>query len=411
MKFQKIIFKGFKDIDWEKVFNRTKLLHRCSSYSWFSSIRWILASLAPQKIMYVESFVENHKILCYTSDTTRASYEQQFDSFSELLNASKVKAYQTGKHSINLHLRLWISWINELRKYNAPFDLKCHMLKDLSELFQFQNYLKTLPITEYKALVVFCDAMLDQAFLVSYCKQLGLKTITLQHGQFTAKRDDVFINSGAELSSTSSDYFLAWNNMTIEEAKKENVCHEGFIKSGILGYLNTEYKEADIVEAPLFGVVLDHPSFESNNIELIKAANILSQKTGLDYVLKLHPNYDTHHFDAIVNGHFKNIVTKGIPIVEYANQVRFSLVGSSTVFVELVYINHRTIRYSNGSTIDKFRDVPFGATFKRCEDILDAYSNVDLSDEEKSNLFDYLCSFKNVKKRYIEVINSITDNV
>ena len=91
------------------------------------------------------------------------------------------------------------------------------------------------------------------------------------------------------------------------------------------------------------------------------------------------------------------LVKKGIDMIDYANMVDFSIVGSSTVFTELIFLGHEVIRYSNQGIKDKYRDIKVGLTFSEPKQIVDVYNKGNF---EVDSLFDDLCSIREVRSSY-----------
>lgn len=95
--------------------------------------------------------------------------------------------------------------------------------------------------------------------------------------------------------------------------------------------------------------------------------------------------------------HYLGNIKKGIDMIDYANMIDFSIVGSSTVFTELIFLGHEVIRYSNQSIKDKYRDIKLGLTFSEPKQILDVYNRGNF---EIDSLFDDLCSIREVQSSY-----------
>ena len=287
------------------------------------------------------------------------------------------------------------------RKYYVPIILI--LLLIIYIFFFYKNVASRINPSRYNLLLAFYDSSLCEGFMVEYFKMRGVKTATLQHGIFSAFRENELINSGVEPRTFHSDYFLCWNKFTLNEAQKQGCATEKFLMCGILGYVGTQYLPCNNPSNKLFGVVIGHPSFESENLILIEGANILAQQTGYKYYLKLHPSYKEDYFADKVSSAFVGVVKKGIPMIDYANMVEFSVCGSSSVFAELVYLNHNTIRHSDNSITDKFRDVKCGKIFDSPEGIVSVFGN-GFNTEDQSALFDELCTIKEIDKEYKKIL-------
>jgi hypothetical protein len=203
---------------------------------------------------------------------------------------------------------------------------------------------------------------------------------------------------------------MAWNRMTYDECIRQGVEGTNVAVVGILGNLGKKYISCKNPHNRIFGVVLNHPFWEKDNFAMIEAANTLAKNIGYHYYLKLHPNYEDSYFNEVVDrNYYLGNIRKGIPILEYANMCEFSIVCSSSVFCELVYVKHRTIRFSTKGIEDKYRDVPYGVTFSNPSDIIDSYHHQTGEDDEK-RLFDYLCGVEDVTCSYSAFLHELLNN-
>lgn len=403
-KLNNILLYGFPNIHWERLFlwsefvlesgltNPLKSFFECCYKPFYS-----------KKFEFKKSILPSNRILCIQE----ASRNTSIDKIKKLSNVVPMDIIQFHSMRKTFHLKkalelLFIyipSWRRELDRISLPTPIINYIVSILIDLHFFKIGLGPIDNKRYNLLLTYFDAEFFQAYVVELLKTKGVKTATLQHGMFVAGRELDFENSGVELRCFKSDYFLCWNQMTIDEGIKEGIPLDCFVKTGILGYIGSKYQECTKPNNDTFGVVLGHPMFEEENLALIEAANILAKAKGIKYYLKLHPNYiDTHFSKYIEPTLYIGNIAKGIPILEYANMVDFSIVGSSSVFAELVYIQHDVIRYSSGDIKDKYRDIHLGRYFTNPQEIIEVYSSVEETNNKE--LFDYICSVKDVTASY-----------
>lgn len=378
-----------------------KKLFKIFYYAFFSSKKsWKLRITKDVNILFIGSLLD------------RESNLKRFMSVADMKNSDYIycsghNRFFTFFNGLRMFFFIFPSWFFIL--INKGFKVKdlvpiILILKNISDLLDASKLIIN-NLYKYKLLVCFFDSRPEESYFVHLFKEKRIPTSTLMHGQFISGREKIVENCGLELKSSFSDYFLCWNNFTVDEALKEGLEKDRLIVLGIISYINHRFKKCLMPNNKTFGVVLSHPTFEKENLTLIKAANILANKTGLNFVLKLHPNYDDHYFDDLVSAdYYKGCVKKGISMDAYANMVDFSIVGSSSVFVELIYIYHNIIRYSSGRNDDKFRDVKIGSYFTKSEQIADVFAR-GFDSEEKDKLFSYMCSVKNVYNSYIKFLN------
>lgn len=404
-----IYMKGFpKGIDWDVVLHRIAIEVACGKRL-TKNMLFGLFYHTDYSLNFQEN--KNSKILFFESYNGRANFVDYLKTIASLV-PSDVIIEKRGKRELAIlsglkytfaYIPFWMRTLNKMFRGNK--DIKRLSLYYLVGTHRFYKeldpFLKKRQEGAYNLFVAFYDSMTKEAFLAQLMKLQGVTTATLQHGAFTAQRNNQLVNSGVELKTINSDYFLCWNKFTVDEALKEGVDANKCIITGIVGFAKYDNRiTCKEINNGMFGVVIGHPTFEKENVLLIESANILAKAKGLKYYLKLHPAYKEDYFNELVNhDYYVGNVKKGIPMLDYANSVEFSIVGASSVFIEMVYLNHKVIRYSSGEIVDKWRDIKLGNYYSKSVDIVNAYELMcsNKSDEE---LFDYLCTVEDVKSSY-----------
>ena len=412
-ELRNIQFKGFESLRWDKIFMRLQIEGECGC---MKGLRPFIAAFAG---LFLSPFLRNektnfeikqyvgNKILCMQDNPDRQSNIRLFNSVCGLAKTDKLLGISITRRSANnlfdgfkLCFLYIPSWWKSLLNTRLSIYWKAIIINRLIYLWHFQKETQALDIDKYNLLVTYYDSALDQGFLTEIFKAHHKTTATLQHGIFTAWRENALVNSGVEFRSFHSDYFLAWNQFTIDEALKVGLDTSKFLKTGIIEYADSTCPCWINPANGTFGVVIGHPMFEEENLKLIEAANLLAKSIKKSFYLKLHPNYRSDYFDTYVDKHYYlGNIEKGIPIIDYANMVEFSFVGSSSVFVQLIYVSHDVIRYSDLGVKDKFRDIKIGKIFNNPSDIVEVY-NANKGKDYTADLFDYLCSVKDVASAY-----------
>lgn len=404
-----LFLKGFDNINVYKAFGRTIICYGLEDIS-KSFVSIIGSVFYKRNISYAfNKKITSSRIICFQSYYGRQSYLDQVDKFSELSNIDVLRGEKPVNHSLT-SLRFLIThvlpWFFQLGKLNIPLLLRLQLLSLIIHNFKLKLIFDKIDMSKYKLAVTFCDSIEDEAFFTAYCKSKGIKTASLEHGQYTAWREDKLINSGIEIRTLSSDYLLAWNQMAVDEVKKQGKTDIEIVKTGILGYIGQPYQQSKVPHNGKFGVVINHQFFEKDNIALIKSANLLAKRYGMKYYLKLHPNYSEDYFRDVIDDNFYiGNIRKGIPMLEYAAMVEFSLASSSSVFCELVYIKHPVLRYSTGQVDDKYKDVPYGLVFTSPDNVCACYEK-GFDDKDSEKLFDYLCTTNDVTSSYKKFLNA-----
>lgn len=407
-------FKGFIERDWHIIFKRLGIYKECKNneISYFQYLKSLLrifcvAFYGKDEPLQIKKYGDK-KVLLFQSYYSRQGTVKQFENVSKLSEGTSIRVIEEKeklrfRDGLKYLMFYFPSWLNSLSSLQLTYFEKITILTNLFHLHLLDKKFDAINLTSYSLLVTYYDSLVYDSFVTNKLKRLGLKTATLEHGQFTAWRENVVENSGIELRCFNSDYLLCWNNFTVEEALKEGISRDKLVIVGILGNVGQNIVDCQKPCNRVFGVVIGHPMFDEENKKLVTAANILSERIGYKFCLKLHPLVNENYFKDLVNDKCTGIVPRETSMSEYASLVEFSLCGSSSVFVELVFREHETIRYSCKDIKDKFRDIDIDKQFSKPEDVLEAYNSNACSN---SDLFDFLCTIKNVDHEYSRFFES-----
>jgi hypothetical protein len=272
-------------------------------------------------------------------------------------------------------------------------------MNELLFIFKCDLQTKNINIANYKLLVVYYDANSLYNYYVQKFQKHSIKTATLQHGVALARRENInnLDFAGIEFGNCISDYLLAWNQFTYEEAIRSGIEKERIIIAGILRCINLPVIDNKREEKKIFGVVLDGIFTEESNLFLIQYANKLAKQLNCKYILKYHPAFDgNEYYRAIDKDCFLYTCEKNMSVFEYAKTVDFSLVANSTVFFELVYMQHCVYHYLSNYMTDKYRNIPYNS-FSSFDELLKILNE---KNDHTQKLFDICCSVSNIEKTY-----------
>jgi hypothetical protein len=406
-----IIFKGFEEYD-------------MSSFSFYLSENNRLFKMKYRKPLFlyflkcfygVYDWDYNHgdKDILFFCQKTRPQHLKMFKNLSYLIKGTKSIIFsQKRTFSVKegfLIGRLLFFWLKSLKSTNLDSKEKLRFINELIRVkkldFFIEKHIKK--IGKPNLLISFYDAHGDANFVIQKFKRLGVTIATLSHGVVLAERDRNLIDySGIELRGTTSDYFLAWNRFTLDEAKKQGLDINKFKILGIPHFINNNINKIDKVKNNVFGVVLDNKSGDDYNKKIIKYADLLSEKTDYKFIVRYHPNFKGNEYDNFIKNKDKYLgADSSLTIIDYAKKVEFTLIANSSVFIELVYLNHSVYRLRLNNIHDKYRTIKINSFHNEKELISFIENKIDNSNE----LFDYLCSVKNVQKSYTDFLNSYTN--
>lgn len=246
----------------------------------------------------------------------------------------------------------------------------------------------------YQNVIVCYDANFIDNVPAQFFKVKGGKSITLQHGVMCASKNVPYY--GIWFRCFISDYFLAWNNLTREEAVKDGIPVNKVVVCGIAKCINT----SKIVSPKnrIIGLLLD--GYDFINVGIIKVANDFCRKYGYKYVLRYHPNYKGNEYDNIILSDYY-VGNNRETLYEYARKVEFTLQGNSTALMELLYMGHPTYVFSTDNEVEIYPEfIRVSHNVKELEDLIKSESYLN-------DISDRLVSVKDIKKEYTSFFESL----
>lgn len=272
-------------------------------------------------------------------------------------------------------------------------------------VIDFFNDVKKYNFNGTKLGVVYCDAAPIDHLFVHYLKCKGVKTATLQHGVSAAPAD---INNtycdprGIIFMNSNADYYLAMNPFSRDEAIKSGMPEEKIKITGILQYAYCDIEVDEKKKTDIFGVVLPGKGPELNEtagIKLIEYANFLASKLEKKFYIKYHPSFTKYQYDEICDKkYFMGHLPLETSVLEYSRLVDFTLISTSTVLMELVFLHSPVYHMCIEEKFDPYSNMAINS-FKTQEELLRL---VQASEDMQNQLFEYLCYTEKPEEKYEE---------
>lgn len=264
-----------------------------------------------------------------------------------------------------------------------------------------------------KLFISFCDALFEDNLLTQYFNIIGIKTATLQHGQYR------FLKSGLETADAEvylnfcSNYLFSWGEKTKIEMKKGKVSEEKIFLCGVLkSFTNTSRNSLLYADNDIFGIILNGETYKDSNITMIKIANDIANKYNLKYIIRLHPMNNLKNYEKYINKSYFITYLKNISGEEYSSKVNFSLLHMTGVFVEMLSTKSPFFILDDKYTEDIFK--LDGLHFSNLEEFSKVYEkykkdkeymNILLNKEYKN--FNIAQNEKELESLYLKNINAL----
>ncbi len=414
-KLEGVTFVGLPNyIKWRKVVavkeadsqsNPISIRNALGGFYWF-----LKYSLVDDRAYHQIKNKESEFLFFYGKYNLRRDHLKTFLTFSKRFTDADI-IYADFKEKVKYNvfrlfytLPLMLVWLFQMIMHRVPFLTACNSLPFV--LYCYELNREAFDVSSYKFVVVYYDASPDENFLVQMCKNSNILTMTLQHGIFARKSVIHTITDTAfELSESISDYYLAWNEYTKDEAIKVGLAPEKVIVLGAPKYINTQEPSGICrSNSNVFGVILNNSAFDVHNRRLIEMANQIYQNSGCKYVLRYHPQMNGSEYKSLYSDGFFKCDDNGHSILEYAQSVSFTIISSSSVFVDLLLLKHPTYRLKV-TPEDTYSTVPFNS-FSTVKELLELQKNPG----DINEAFLYLCNTYNVYDNYRSFFDSILES-
>jgi hypothetical protein len=190
---------------------------------------------------------------------------------------------------------------------------------------QFENVFNEIGI-KFKKVLVFCDSVPLQNFLVAQFNDLNITTYSLQHGFYIEDSNEVFLNV---YRSSNAKNFFVWDKRTLKFMKKYN-SSRNYILSGPYAKINFEssgLKINDKYQVAIFGCGKD----QKHQNKYLSDLFLKFKEFGYNPILISHPKLNV--IERIILS-FKNKTS--FKSNKYKNyKYKLALVLNSAVSIEL----------------------------------------------------------------------------
>ena len=204
-------------------------------------------------------------------------------------------------------------------------------------------------LSYYRAVIFYYDFNWVPNILLQMARKKGIKTITLQHGHFSTYLE--FPNEEGRIKHQVSvaDEFLAWNEQEKQVVENTGFPSQAIKVMGIPRYLDEPFHPME--QGPrkgIFGVI--STIAPKTDLTIIQIACEIAEQTGWKFYVRYHPHQQGDDYDHFFSSPYYLGNGGGCPLARYAEQVDFSLVGQSTVLIDLLHMGKRVYHYCDGKT-------------------------------------------------------------
>lgn len=336
-------------------------------------------------------------------DGIRDFFLKIFPDFS-YLSIDKVKSI---KHIFSKVIFCFVRWMRFLiNGVKSPF--LCAILVTEYKPLE-RKIIDVVCFDKIKLATSFCDAKGEDNLFTQLANARGVKTVTLQHGQYRVLSEE---NEKADVEAYKnfiSDYLLAWGEVTKREFIKGGISGERVLPVGALKSFSGAAIAPKHKSKGVFGVVLCGEIYAGTNMDMINLANKLAEKYGLKYFLRMHPKNNVKRYLKYVNKDVLSEYSVNVKNEEYVEKVDFSIIHMTGVFVELLGLNSVLFVYDDKYMEDLFKIVPY--TFSEEKKLFSLYEKMlECREEIETEQYKYYIDFNNgchIEENYKDAISMI----
>lgn len=282
---------------------------------------------------------------------------------------------------------------------NAAFYLALILVDAYHSYCEIEEYLKKEKIIP-SLFVSLCDGHPIDYYITSRMNECNVPTATLQHGLFSHFEPWIFHNS-------HSKYFLAYNQMTIDEAQKsgkKDINHILIVGPPSLIGKNRNYNFTK-TNFHKIGVALLGKGYEKQNEEIINIIRLLCEKSNYLFTVRDHADVHTPlpQMSNMVRDRSENIET-------FIENSDFIVTGSSTVFFDTFVHNKIAVRYIGEQ--DRYEQID-DFSFRNESDLLkyfsDYYYDFNRIAVRAKKVLDYFLPQEDILKLYTTAFEKIKE--
>ena len=273
---------------------------------------------------------------------------------------------------VGIPISVFFGFLKGLKSQGEEYywELATRLYCILSDYDEVYSYIKRNNI-QLKNLVTYCDVVGVDYFFTYKMNEMGINTITLQHGLYTNRNPQVFLYS-------HSKSFFAINEYTVKLFRGHNIDKE-FHVVGMPQNISIQKSELDCdnnKEVMNVGILLDGERSFDDNVKILKIANDIAQDSRYRIYVKFHPSSPSSEYDLRQLRSSIKIEKTNVAIEKFAHNIDICILNKSTTILQLLYLNVPVLLYERTNIID---NIPETIKFLDSKDlvpkILSIYSN------------------------------------
>lgn len=349
--------------------------------------------------------------LLFFNQTNRSDHVETFKKVTLLSPESDVvqvdvvpKSFASPKVCLRRMHQL-LCWVIKKRKTDLSWREFWFAVPYAQQALEAKRQFQHWDLTRYSAVVFYYDFNWISDVLRQMAKAKGIKAVTLQHGIYFTKSVFPEENNDLCVRSSNADVFLAWSELTKKMLEETGFPKENIQVMGVPRYL-------DRVRVPMsrdktkgvFGVVSSIAEYEDRQI--IQIACDIAEQTGWNFYVRYHPNQQGNEYDRFISSPWYIGSDRS---EQYSEKVDFSLVGRSTMLVDLVAQGKRVYHYIDERGYGAY--TADECSFCNAQDVIEMEKNLDETESQWNALRELLIGPENAKENYVDFFQTLENEL
>lgn len=370
-------------------------------------------------IISKDSFISNYDfeikgngsnlVLFSSSYKDRKDHYNAFKDVVSIINNKLSVESISNKFDANgyKYFHLIKKWNKKLKEAKYAFGERMCILRGLFQAYKdydtINHFIESHNII-IKNVLVYCDVMPVDCFVVQKYKAKGCKVITFHHGAFSIE------NNAWAYKKSKSDYFLADSHASCDDARQVGYAGNIIPVGSPFQFNSQEIKVEGPYTDKVFGVVMNSSVDPiEDNIEMIKTVQDYCKENGKTLYIKFHPADNSENYRNIIdNKYVMGQFFKEKTINDFIDLVDVVIVSSSTVIKTSLSKNKPTLIFvRKGFDTYKFRgtdEIKFSnknELVKQVKKIEDGFTDIMIRQNENLNVLgkvkdNYKCFYSSI---------------
>jgi hypothetical protein len=290
-------------------------------------------------------------LYCFTNSYgTREAYISVFEKVKSLtLENVEINPQYRIRFNFKriISIILLFVWIQQAKSTKLPYKIRWYFCSQILLAYMDSNEIFDMLsgfLSNIRLAVTFCDVHAVDYMLTHRFSRIGIPTATVEHGHCIV---------GWQFGNSHSDYFLVHGEFAREQAIKSGLKPDNVIVAGMMQHIHEDTMPREqLNHFSGFGVFLNSVAYAEDNAAILTYANLLAKTFNLKYAVRYHPALNRVPYNSLIDKScLSDIDGNARSVADFSQKIEFAILGTSTIFMELLRLAVPVFRYPNEEDI------------------------------------------------------------